>query len=383
MALDLSKFTGLKNQAQPQQQPQGPSLFSRFISGAENFGKDLAQPFISGVGSGIRSIEATPALLTGNFNKAENIMKQPMFGEKTYAGMSPKEGLGSAAKMASYIPGLGEAVGAGRAISAGLSGGLFLGGDAALHNRSAGQVVADTLVGFGGAAALDKVISAAFNIFSSPTAEQELQNAFANRENVGKMAASNFNVAVEKINKFSTKIGEDFQKGAEAIKGKSLTLSKDVLSELNDLKDSKSFKLPESIRQDVIHLGNGEVKLSDLNIGKDLKLTPPETQKLLRELNSETYKRMADGSIQVDHRIVDLINQIKIQLIVEKMYGNEATVSADEVNQYISQNKAQMTATDSAGQIKEATDALKQQKLSQIFSTKFQQLKQQAQVQTF
>lgn len=75
--------------------------------------------------------------------------------------------------------------------------------------------------------------------------------------------------------------------------------------------------------------------------------------------------------------------QIKLQLAIEKLYTNEATVSAEEVSQFLEQNKEQLRATDSAGQQKEATDAIKNQKLSQIFSQKFQELRQKAKIQTF
>ncbi|MDO8639189.1 MAG: hypothetical protein Q7R43_06445, partial [Candidatus Daviesbacteria bacterium] len=70
----------------------------------------------------------------------------------------------------------------------------------------------------------------------------------------------------------------------------------------------------------------------------------------------------------------------KIQLIIEKLYANEATVSASEVAQFIAQNGSQLQATDSAGQQKEAEDALKQQKLGTIFNQKFQDLKSAAKV---
>lgn len=78
-----------------------------------------------------------------------------------------------------------------------------------------------------------------------------------------------------------------------------------------------------------------------------------------------------------------LRDQLKIQLLIEKIYEPEATVSAEEVNQFIEQNKETLQATDSAGQIKETTELLKQQKLGTIFREKFQQLKQQAKVQIF
>lgn len=75
--------------------------------------------------------------------------------------------------------------------------------------------------------------------------------------------------------------------------------------------------------------------------------------------------------------------QIKLQLIIEKLYSNEATVSAEEVTNFIEQNKDSLKATDSAAQQKESYDAIKNQKLSQIFSQKFQDLRTKAKIQIF
>lgn len=78
-----------------------------------------------------------------------------------------------------------------------------------------------------------------------------------------------------------------------------------------------------------------------------------------------------------------LKRQLQLQLTAAKLYESEATVSAEEVEEFISQNKNFLQATSSAEQTKEAEDALKQQKLSQIFNEKFQQLKSQSKVQIF
>lgn len=75
--------------------------------------------------------------------------------------------------------------------------------------------------------------------------------------------------------------------------------------------------------------------------------------------------------------------QIKLQLTIEKLYANTATVSAEEVTKFVEQNADQLRATDSAGQQKEAYDNLKNQKLSQIFSQKFQELKTKANIKIF
>lgn len=78
-----------------------------------------------------------------------------------------------------------------------------------------------------------------------------------------------------------------------------------------------------------------------------------------------------------------LRNQIKLQLTVEKLYANDATISAEEVDQFLAQNSAQLQATDSAKQRVEAENLLKQQKLSQIFNQKFQELRTKAKIQIF
>lgn len=78
-----------------------------------------------------------------------------------------------------------------------------------------------------------------------------------------------------------------------------------------------------------------------------------------------------------------LKDQIKFQLIIEKLYGGEATVSAEEVNAFVDENKGSLQATDSAEQVKEAADILKQQRLTQIFQEKFQELKTTAKIQIF
>lgn len=80
---------------------------------------------------------------------------------------------------------------------------------------------------------------------------------------------------------------------------------------------------------------------------------------------------------------IGLRDQVLVQLAISKLYDKEASVSAAEVTEFIESNKEQLRASDSAGMTKEATDAIKQQKLSQIFSQKFQELRQKANIQIF
>ena len=78
-----------------------------------------------------------------------------------------------------------------------------------------------------------------------------------------------------------------------------------------------------------------------------------------------------------------LSKQLEAQIALEKLYSDEATVSAEEVDKYLKDNKALLTATDSAGQKTEAEKNLKEQKLFSLFSQKFQELKDKAKVTIF
>lgn len=80
---------------------------------------------------------------------------------------------------------------------------------------------------------------------------------------------------------------------------------------------------------------------------------------------------------------ITLRDQIRVQLAITKMYEQEATISAEEVAKFLENNRGSLQATESAAQEKEAYDALKNQKLSQIFSQKFQDLKNNAKIQIF
>lgn len=78
-----------------------------------------------------------------------------------------------------------------------------------------------------------------------------------------------------------------------------------------------------------------------------------------------------------------LRDQIRVQLVIEKLYADQATVSAEEVDKFVTENESSLQATTSAEQTKEATEILKQQKLGKAFNEKFQELKSAAKIQIF
>lgn len=78
-----------------------------------------------------------------------------------------------------------------------------------------------------------------------------------------------------------------------------------------------------------------------------------------------------------------LEDRIRVRLAMEKLYSNEATVSVEEIDTFLKENKDQLTATDAASQKAEAEQAIREQKLSQILFTKFDELKQNAKISIF
>lgn len=79
----------------------------------------------------------------------------------------------------------------------------------------------------------------------------------------------------------------------------------------------------------------------------------------------------------------DLIDQTKIQLLVEALYGSEASPSAEEIKKFMEENKDTPEATDEAKFKEIATEQTKQDKLSKLFAEKFQALKGAAKIQIF
>lgn len=78
-----------------------------------------------------------------------------------------------------------------------------------------------------------------------------------------------------------------------------------------------------------------------------------------------------------------LRDQLKIQLTLDKMFASEASVSAEELESFLTENASQLVATEAAAQREEAENILRQQKLKGIFNENFPQLREQANVQIY
>lgn len=113
--------------------------------------------------------------------------------------------------------------------------------------------------------------------------------------------------------------------------------------------------------------------------------TEDEINKKITELETNVGGKETLDSLltQQGQTRVSLRDQIKVQLAITKLYEKEATVSAEELAKFLAENSQSLRATESAAQEKEAYDVIKNQKLSQIFSQKFQELRQKAKIQIF
>ena len=76
--------------------------------------------------------------------------------------------------------------------------------------------------------------------------------------------------------------------------------------------------------------------------------------------------------------------QLEIQIAIEKLYTNEATVSSKEIEDYIKSNAAYYKdATDPAALREEVNETLRQQQINEKFEPWFSQVKNGAKIQKF
>lgn len=78
----------------------------------------------------------------------------------------------------------------------------------------------------------------------------------------------------------------------------------------------------------------------------------------------------------------DLLKQIELQLRIQKAISGSSTISEDEINKYIEDNKSYLTGTTSAELRASAIEGLKSQKLQSEYTTWMNNLKKNAKVWT-
>lgn len=145
------------------------------------------------------------------------------------------------------------------------------------------------------------------------------------------------------------------------------------------------MKLNEQFRTQTLNeLVNEKILLDEAKKSNNIP-SEQEVDKKVSELETQVGGKDALNTLlsQQGQTLSGLRDQVKLQLVISKLYDKEATVSADEVAKFIEQNGSTLQSTDSAKQKEEAANLLKQQKLTQIFNQKFQDLRAKAKIQIF
>lgn len=114
-------------------------------------------------------------------------------------------------------------------------------------------------------------------------------------------------------------------------------------------------------------------------------ITPTEIDEEIKKLEKQYGGTETLNSILTQQGMTqeDLRSQTKVKLIVEKLYGDEATPSIEDLEKFMIDNKDTPEATDEAKFRQIAQEQTRQEKLSKIFAEKFQALKQAAKIQIF
>jgi parvulin-like peptidyl-prolyl isomerase len=161
------------------------------------------------------------------------------------------------------------------------------------------------------------------------------------------------------------------------------TINKQVITRF-ELNNALSKRYGQAILDEMIadRLLRQEAQKQGVSVSAD------ETKKELDDLNNRLGGQEAlDQALeQYGLTMDDLKSQIEIRLLQKKLAEKllKADVTDEEVKAYFEENKATVYKDKKLDDVKvEITDALKNQKLQQEFVTWFEQLKNDAQIQTY
>ncbi len=251
-----------------------------------------------------------------------NFMGMTVPGQKQMDQGGNKQIAGQALKSASYlIPGA-EAEGVvGKGIVGGAiqgakvgatSGALGGAGNSLSQGGNASDVASATAKGAGiGALAggtLGGATGLAGNIWSkaygSSSYDTNLANATAAQNQAGAATTNSIHEAANTMGDVSRGLGNQFAEApsliARADPNAGTTVTSDFMEKLNSIKESKTFVLPESLKEITPDIKKGTYKLN-----------PQQTQDLLTQLNELTYKAKASGDLAINQQSVGLTQELK------------------------------------------------------------------------
>ncbi len=135
-------------------------------------------------------------------------------------------------------------------------------------------------------------------------------------------------------------------------------------------------------------------RMLDALIGEKLILDEARKQNLTVDASELEAKKLdiskSLGGMKLEDMLAqqgmseaEFLQQVKMQLLIEKMLAKEVSPSAQEVEDLLNSKDSTLTATDPAQRRLQAEDQIRNAKTSQKFNEWFSQLKQQAKVSRF
>lgn len=324
-------------------QPQQPSFLQKAGDFATNAAKGIAQPFfklgamagnaIVGTAQGLGL--TTPQQDANIANIRQNGLQNTPFGTvdipSVDVSQSPfsskniqaiKSSAGTGIQIGADLVGGGEGEGLveggiKQGIIQGAKGGAVIGGAQGLgqslsNNSGVGDTIKNTLMGVGVGGVTGGVTGGVSNIWSKAYGETggiggyqaNLDEATANANQVGAKAADSITEASGVQDDVKTGLGNQFAQAPEIITkadpNAGTTLTADFMAKLNALKESKTFVLPESLKDITPNIADGTYKLN-----------PQQTQDLMTQLDALTYKAKASGDLAINQQSIGLAQELK------------------------------------------------------------------------
>jgi hypothetical protein len=205
-------------------------------------------------------------------------------------------GIAQGAKLGALGGGLG---GAGNAMSQGASSGDVIG--QGLQGATIGGIAGGVIGGVTGGLSKPNPneLNTSHPIFSS-NYDQTLANAQGANMQAGNTATDAVHEASNTINDMTVGAGNQYAQAPQMISqvdpNAGTTLNADILAKMNELKDTKAWSLPDSIR-------NAD------SINGEIKLTPQDSQDLIKSLNDLKYN--SKGDVRVNSQVSSLVSDVK------------------------------------------------------------------------
>ncbi len=133
--------------------------------------------------------------------------------------------------------------------------------------------------------------------------------------------------------------------------------------------------LDQLINQELV-----EQKVDQSNVA----VTQEEIDQKISNIEGQLGGMELDEALQMQGISQEQFQQdLKTQIAAEKIISEEIEVTEEEIDQFITENAEQLSSEEEEQQVEEATQVLRQQKLSEKFNSWYQKIKEEANITRF